>query len=285
MGGKIKVWRCDVCFTTPCLQAQNFGIPLTCLLGVDYNEPVWKETGDFEIMGKESNVPDIPEVPPIPEKLEDFPDGALKKGIENLIDERLEKEADEIAKRFGLKRSGDEKELDDFFEKLQVVAELKQTPNCAVCRWRLKPFTGNIKDFEQLNKAMNDYAVCDAQAGRSVQKVYNTEECKALFEPVEEKSCDPEEDLPREYERGLCIRCTTDSVLIHPETRICGRCDAEKTPYEKAEYILKHCMQYNQDLMSFRDLVCKRDLDDCVKLAETTPYSLEDIKTVFWSGK
>lgn len=52
----------------------------------------------------------------------------------------------------------------------------KQTPNCAVCRWRIEvdfPYEMPIKIL---------YELCSAQGGRACNNCYSTEQCKALFE-------------------------------------------------------------------------------------------------------
>lgn len=153
MGKKIQVYRCDVCFITPCLQAQSFDDPTTCLLGEDYEKTDWKEAG--------------------------------------------------------------EKELDDFFEKLQVVAELKQTPNCAVCRWNLEQsFTLNNNFDKQFKKSC-----CSAQGFKDFGDVYNTEECKALFDPVKVK-----DTLAN---NGVCKKCHDIIYKINEETGICVGCEGK----------------------------------------------------------
>lgn len=180
MGENFKIFKCNHCFVLPCFSVAAGRIaPIACVFGEQYEKPNWIETDKYEIAEKKKVVPDIPEVPPIPRSKEDDlrdygeafevkkPDGTFKRvSPENIRVFKTRQEARDF--------------LDNHIKP-------RKTPNCAVCRWRLKPFRGEIKDFPELNKAMNDYAICDAQAGRSVQNVYNNAECKALFEPAEDK--------------------------------------------------------------------------------------------------
>lgn len=61
----------------------------------------------------------------------------------------------------------------------------KQTPNCAICRWREKHTIVKIENFEELNKLLSGSHLCIAQADESTKTAYNSDECKALFESEE----------------------------------------------------------------------------------------------------
>lgn len=75
-----------------------------------------------------------------------------------------------------------------------------QTPNCSICEWKEKKFKSDIKDFEALNEALNNYTCCSAQAFRSVDKCYNSENCKSLFKPKIE--IQPTESKPKRRKSG-----------------------------------------------------------------------------------
>ncbi|MEJ2043650.1 MAG: hypothetical protein P8X74_03860 [Reinekea sp.] len=68
-------------------------------------------------------------------------------------------------------------------DKYELVKEekdevIKQTPNCAICRWKCqddRPQEERVEFFRHFK--------CQAQGGKSTINVYNTSQCQQLFEP------------------------------------------------------------------------------------------------------
>ena len=117
------------------------------------------------------------------------------------------------------KSEHDRKSKQDFLE-LAVDPELSnQTPNCSICEWN-----GESEWKNGIGMTIKEPECCTAQAFQHVEKVYNSENCKALFSvAIKEKSDEKEPETPEEEKRNgifhaVCNRCDIFDL------RICRKC-------------------------------------------------------------